>query len=147
YPHYASSLEGVSSVYLMRLPVDFGESRSFALFFFRLSLPNWLVRVTNPLLRPVIRKFMLRPFLEQDIEMMESEQRQYDRSPDRCVEINPAIIALQRVMVRQYEQAIATEQVSQIATEPGPLPSAVTPNGREAAISGPLPPSGDGVGS
>ncbi|MEO0409132.1 MAG: Rieske (2Fe-2S) protein, partial [Cyanobacteria bacterium P01_A01_bin.135] len=46
YPHYASSLEGVSSVYLMRLPVDFGESRSFALFFFRLSLPNWLVRVT-----------------------------------------------------------------------------------------------------
>lgn len=109
YPHYASSLEGVSSVYLMRLPVGLQESRSFALFFFRLSLPNWLVRATNPLLRPIIRKFMLRPFLEQDIEMMESEQRQYDRSPERCVEINPAIIALQRVMRRQHEQAIAAD--------------------------------------
>jgi len=104
YPHYASSLEGVSSVYLMRLPVDLDESRSFALFFFRLRLPKWLIKATYPVLSRAIRRFMLRPFLAQDIEMMESEQRQYNRRPERCVEINPAIIALQRVMVRQYEK-------------------------------------------
>ncbi|MGB3615382.1 MAG: aromatic ring-hydroxylating dioxygenase subunit alpha [Elainellaceae cyanobacterium] len=104
YPHYASSLEGVSSVYLMRLPVGPAESRSFALFFFRLKLPQWLIKVTYPVLSRVIRRFMLQPFLAQDIEMMESEQRQYNRRPERYVEINPAIIALQRVMVRQYEK-------------------------------------------
>lgn len=105
YPHYASSLEGVSSVYLMRLPVGLTESRSFALFFFKLNLPKWLIRTLRPTLSTVIQRFMLRKFLDQDIEMMESEQRQYSSDPKRkFVEINPAIIALQRVIVRQYEQ-------------------------------------------
>ncbi|NEQ96102.1 MAG: aromatic ring-hydroxylating dioxygenase subunit alpha [Cyanothece sp. SIO2G6] len=104
YPHYASSLEGVSSVYLMRLPVGLQESRSFALFFFRLGLPRWAVRLLNPLLKVVVPRLMLQPFLNQDIEMMESEQRQYSSNPSqRYTEINPAIIALQRVIVRQYE--------------------------------------------
>ncbi|MEB3356459.1 MAG: aromatic ring-hydroxylating dioxygenase subunit alpha [Synechococcales bacterium] len=107
YPHYASSLEGVSSVYLMRLPVGPGESRSFALFFFKLGIPMGLVKPIKPLLQWVVRRFMLQKFLNQDIEMMESEQRQYaaqTRQP--LVEINPAIIALQRVIVRQYEQFV-----------------------------------------
>ncbi len=107
YPHYASSLEGISSVYLMRLPVDSDESRSFALFFFRLRLPRRLMKFTYPVLSRIVRRFMLRPFLAQDVEMMESEQRQYVRQPERYVEINPAIIALQRVMVRQYERFVA----------------------------------------
>ncbi|MGF1495200.1 MAG: Rieske 2Fe-2S domain-containing protein [Elainellaceae cyanobacterium] len=105
YPHYASSLEGVSSVYLMRLPVGPQESHSFALFFFKLGLPMGLIKPVKPLLQWVIQRFMLQKFLNQDIEMMESEQRQYGAQPRRpLVEINPAIIALQRVIVRQYEQ-------------------------------------------
>ena len=107
YPHYASSLQGVSSVYLMRLPVGLQESRSFALFFFKLGLPKWLVRPLNPLLKRIVPRFMLQPFLNQDIEMMESEQRQYAKDPtQKYVEINPAIIALQRVIVRQYENFV-----------------------------------------
>ncbi len=44
-------------------------------------------------------------FLAQDIEMMENEQRTYLANPQRhYVEINPAIVALQRVIIRQYEQ-------------------------------------------
>lgn len=44
-------------------------------------------------------------FLAQDIEMMESEQSQYLANPKRrYVEINPAIIAVQRLIVRQYER-------------------------------------------
>lgn len=113
YPHYASSLEGVSSVYLMRLPVGLTESRSFALFFFKLHLPKWLIRSIRPLLSTVVQRFMLRKFLDQDIEMMESEQRIYSHNPEqRFVEINPAIIALQRVIVRQYEQFVQQSKQS-----------------------------------
>lgn len=117
YPHYKSTLQGVSSVYLMRLPVDVAESRSFALFFFRVNLPSWLIQPIKPALSWVIQRFMLRPFLNQDIEMMESEQAVYLDNPSRrYVETNPAIIALQRLMVRQYEQFM--QQSSQLSGSP-----------------------------
>lgn len=113
YPHYASRLEGVSSVYLMRLPVDRDESRSFAMFFFKVRLPQWFIRPLRPTVQWAIQKFMLRPFLNQDIEMMESEQRKYRAEPNRrFIEINPAILALQRLIVRQYEQYVQQSSLS-----------------------------------
>ena len=131
YPHYASSLQGVSSVYLMRLPVGLEESRSFALFFFKLGLPTWLVKPLNPLLKRIVPRLMLQPFLNQDIGMMESEQRQYAKDPgQKYIEINPAIIALQRVIVRQYENFVQqSSQSSEKSLHPtehdssGPRPS------------------------
>lgn len=105
YPHYQSSLQGVSALYLMRLPVSAVESRSFALFFFKIRLPQWLLKPLEPLLQRVLEQFVLMKFLAQDIEMMESEQQQYLTNPKRrYVEINPAIIAVQRLIVRQYER-------------------------------------------
>lgn len=105
YPNYFTSLEGISSLYLMRSPVDPQESRSFALFFFRVQLPQGLLNWVRPVLVPVLQRFVLNRFLAQDIEMMESEQRTYNENPTRrYLEINPAIIALQRFTVRQYEQ-------------------------------------------
>jgi hypothetical protein len=57
------------------------------------------------LLSSVIQRFVLNKFIAQDIEMIESEQRNYLANPQRrYVEINPAIIALQRLIIRQYEQ-------------------------------------------
>ncbi len=107
YPHYYSSLQGVSSLYLMRLPVGLNESRSFALFFFKVRLPKLILQFLKPLLEPVIQRFVLNKFLAQDIEMIESEQRNYSANPQRrYVEINPAIIAIQRLIVRQYEQFV-----------------------------------------
>ncbi|HIK27124.1 MAG: aromatic ring-hydroxylating dioxygenase subunit alpha [Oscillatoriaceae bacterium SKW80] len=104
YPHYYSSLEGVSSLYLMRLPVGPTESRSFALFFFKLPLPQWLLNPLKPVLSKILERFVLRRFLAQDIEMIESEQRSYLANRERrYVEINPAIIALQRLIMRQYD--------------------------------------------
>lgn len=105
YPHYQSNLQGISALYLMRLPVSPVESRSFALFFFRVRLPQWLLKRVEPILQAVLERFVLMKFLAQDIEMMESEQRQYLADPKRrYVEINPAIIAVQRLIVRQYER-------------------------------------------
>lgn len=105
YPHYYSSLQGISSLYLMRLPVGLHESRSFALFFFKVRLPGWILKPLKPLLEVVIQRFVLNKFLAQDIEMIESEQQNYLANPQRrYVEINPAIIAIQRLTVQQYEQ-------------------------------------------
>ena len=105
YPHYYSFLEGVSTLYLMRLPVDKTESRSFALFFLKIRLPKWLRKRFEPILQTLLERFVFMRFLKQDIEMMESEQQTYLANPQRrYVEINPAIIAIERLIIRQYEQ-------------------------------------------
>lgn len=105
YPHYETDLEGVSSLYLMRLPVSPTKSRSFALFFLKIRLPQWLLKRLEPILQPLLRHFVFMRFLGQDIEMMESEQQTYLANQERrYVEINPAIIAVERLIIRQYEQ-------------------------------------------
>jgi len=105
YPHYYSTLEDISALYLMRLPVSPVESRSFALFFFRLPVPNWVLNPLKPTVRFILSRFVLDRFLAQDIQMMESEQRHYLVDPQRrYVEVNPAIIALQRLIMRQFEK-------------------------------------------
>lgn len=117
YPHYHSSMEGVSSLYLMRLPVGLKETRSFSMLFLRLPFPRWLVDPIRKPLMPLIRKHFFMPFLMQDVEMMESEQLNYSRDAQRrYVEINPAIIALQRVILRQYTQF---KQQLGVAPRPG----------------------------
>lgn len=105
YPHYQTNLQGVSSLYLMRLPVGATASRSFAFFFLKIRLPQWFLRRVEPILQTLLRHFVFMRFLNQDIEMMESEQQTYLKNPQRrYVEINPAIIAIERLIIRQYEQ-------------------------------------------
>lgn len=114
YPHYYTSLEGVSSLYLMRLPVSPTKSRSFALFFFKVRLPLWILKPLKPLLQAILSRFVLPKFLAQDVEMIESEQQTYLANPQRrYVEINPAIIAIQRLIIRQYEQFMQKSSQSQ----------------------------------
>jgi renierapurpurin 18,18'-hydroxylase len=115
YPHYHSTLEGVSSLHLMRLPVGLNETRSFSLLFLQIRLPKWLLKPFKTLIAPVIRHYLFMPFLEQDVGMMESEQRNYGANPDRrYVEVNPAIIALQRLIVRQFvQQSSPSESLNQ----------------------------------
>lgn len=123
YPHYHSSMEGVSSLYLMRLPVAPQETRSFSMLFLRLPFPGWLIRPLYRWLMPLVREFLFMPFLRQDVEMMESEQRTYGANPRRrYVEVNPAIIALQRLIVRQYEQFMqqSSQQLSQRSGQVNP---------------------------
>jgi nitrite reductase/ring-hydroxylating ferredoxin subunit len=115
YPHYHSTMEGVSSLYLMRLPVGLDQTRSFSMLFLpKIRLPKWLLRAIKPILVPLVLHFLFMPFLEQDVGMMESEQRTYQKnSSRRYVEVNPAIIALQRVILRQHEQFVQQSSQSQ----------------------------------
>jgi hypothetical protein len=91
----------------MRLPVGLAESRSFSIFFLKIRLPKWLRKRIEPLLQTILSRFVFMRFLEQDIEMMQSEQQTYLKNPQRrYVEINPAIIAVERLIMRQYEQFV-----------------------------------------
>ena len=132
YPHYATSLESVSSLYLMRLPMGPAETKSFSLMFLKLPLPQWLL---NSSLARVLEKLILNSiflkFLHQDVEMMESEQRNYSIDPHRnYVEVNPAIIALQRVIVGQYERLEGSHSSSsEVSKESSIQPSQEVSNG------------------
>ncbi|MBR8834260.1 MAG: aromatic ring-hydroxylating dioxygenase subunit alpha [Stigonema ocellatum SAG 48.90 = DSM 106950] len=105
YPHFYSFLQGISTLYLMRLPIGLTETHSIAFFFFKIRLPQLILRLLQPLLQLILQRFVLLRFLAQDIEMVESEQRTISANPQRrFVEINPAIIAVQRLAIQQYEQ-------------------------------------------
>jgi renierapurpurin 18,18'-hydroxylase len=111
YPNYVNRLEGVSSLYLMRLPVGKTESRSFAMLFLQVRVPKLLLNVLRPVLQPLILNLLFLRFLHQDIEMIESEQENYLKNPTRrYVEVNPAIIAVQRLIVRQYEKYVRSQE-------------------------------------
>ncbi len=110
YPNYINTLEGVSSLYLMRLPVGKTESRSFAMLFLKIRVPKLLLNLLRPVLQPVILNLLFLPFLRQDIEMIESEQENYLKNPTRrYVEVNPAIIAAQRLITKQYEKYLQSQ--------------------------------------
>lgn len=105
YPNYVNTLQGISSLYLMRLPIAPQESRSFTFLFLKVRLPQALVNLLRPVLQPIILNLLFLRFLRQDIEMIESEQENYLKDPQRrYVEVNPAIIAVQRLIVRKYEE-------------------------------------------
>jgi renierapurpurin 18,18'-hydroxylase len=104
YPHYNSTLEGVSSIYLMRLPVGPLETKSFSMLFLKVRITQWILKPFRKQVSLLIWNLLLKNFLDQDLEMIESEQKTYLANPyRRYVEVNPAIIALQRVIFRQYE--------------------------------------------
>jgi len=114
YPHYCNAMEGVSSLYLMRLPIGPEKTTSFALLFLnQVRLPQWFLKLIKPLIVVFVRRFLFRPLSKQDIAIMESQWRTYQAHPNRrYVEVNPAVVSLQRVMLRQYELFIQRSVLS-----------------------------------
>ena len=120
YPHYHSTLEDVSSLYLMRLPVGPAKTRSFSLLFLKLPILGALPKKPRSLLAKTICNLVFMRFLRQDVVMMVDEQQAFEENPQRrYVEINPAIIALQRVIVRQYEQFMQQSSQATLANSHG----------------------------
>ncbi len=120
YPHYQNHMGELSSLYLMRLPVGPNETRSFSLMFLKPGIPSRLWRPYKEVLARLLWRFVLKRFLDQDKEMIESEQATYDADPQAPrLEINPAIMALRRVIYEQFQQyrsmseAMPEEQMTQ----------------------------------
>jgi renierapurpurin 18,18'-hydroxylase len=108
YPNYINTLKGSSFLYLMRLPIAADRSRSFSLLCVKVRMPRWFLNPLRTLLEPVIREQFFMRFLRQDIAMIESEFAHYQKDPQqRYVEVNPAIVAVQRLMIRQYDRSVA----------------------------------------
>lgn len=110
YPHCRNSFPGKSNYYFMRQPVGPDETRSFSLLCLKVRLPKWLVRLIRRPLSYVFWRFLVKPFLDQDVDVMESEQRNYHRDPNRqYVEINPVIAAAQRLTLEQAEMSASDD--------------------------------------
>jgi renierapurpurin 18,18'-hydroxylase len=136
YPHYINTLQGISYLYLMRLPIGPDRSRSFSMLFVKLRLPKRIVDPLRPVLEPLIRNLLFLRFLHQDIDMIESEFGHYQKDPQRrYVEVNPAIIAVQRLMMRQYNQAQVLPVKPSEPTQNGAVSMVVTAPTAEIAIA------------
>ena len=108
YPHCRNTMPGKSNYYFMRQPEGEQKTRSYALLCIKIRLPAWLVRMTRRMLSKVLARFLVKPFLDQDIEVMESEQRNAIKNQDqRFVEINPVIAAAQLLTVKKYDAFVA----------------------------------------
>lgn len=118
YPHYQNRMGELSSLYLMRLPVSLNETRSFSLMFLKPSIPSKFWQPYQETLAALLWRLVLKRFLDQDKEMIESEQQTYNSEPEaRRVEINPAILALRRVIVEQYEHYCSTTEAPALSGE------------------------------
>ena len=110
YPHCRNQLQGKSSYYFMRQPEGPESTRSYALLCLKIRLPGWLVKCMRKPLSRILSRFLVKPFLDQDIEVMESEQMNFCRDPHRRqVEINPVIVAAQALTVKQYDSYLESE--------------------------------------
>ncbi len=111
YPHCRNTMPGKSNYYFMRQPVGPTETHSFSMLCLKVKLPRILVKLIRKPLSLIFWRFLVKPFLDQDIEVMESEQRNFYRNPNRHhVEINPVIAAAQKLTVEQYDRYASTDK-------------------------------------
>lgn len=105
YPHCRNTMPGKSNYYFMRQPIGPNETRSYSMLCLKVRLPKLVVNLIRKPLSLIFWRFLVKPFLDQDIEVMESEQRNFHRDPHRrYMEINPVIAAAQKLTLEQYEQ-------------------------------------------
>ena len=74
------------------------------MFFTKTRIPKFLAPL-KPVISYALNRFLLKKIIQQDIEMNEYEQRTYELDhAHRNIEVNPAVLAMQRLIVRQVEE-------------------------------------------
>lgn len=111
YPHWLSSLGEDFRLYGLICPCGPRHTKAFLVHFASLEsfrTLNAMPKVLRRWIRSRFRnttKFLLDRLVEQDIVMLEEEQRAFDRNPDRLpVEPNPSLIAVQRLIRSQEKE-------------------------------------------
>jgi nitrite reductase/ring-hydroxylating ferredoxin subunit len=116
YPYQWSNTEEFVKHWLFLLPEDERTTRVFFLFYYRdFKVPFLPLKVPQKLMSPLIRfghQFMVRPLFNEDGWAVSKEQEGYEQHWDApLAEVNPQVLAYQRLTVRKWEQYLASEGV------------------------------------
>ena len=110
YPHWSSSLASDFRLYCLLCPISLTHTRAYLIHFTSLESFSGLHQFPHRF-RSLIKglffnsaKILLDRLIAQDVQMIEEEQRAYTRQPERkIVELNPALVAVQRLITAQAD--------------------------------------------
>jgi len=119
YPYQWSNTEEFVKHWLFVLPQDERTTRVFFLFYYRdFKVPFLPFKMPQKLMTPLIRlghEYMVRPLFNEDGWAVKKEQEAYERHWDAPVaEVNPQVMAYQRLTVRKWEQYLEREGLRDI---------------------------------
>jgi phenylpropionate dioxygenase-like ring-hydroxylating dioxygenase large terminal subunit len=117
YPYQWSNTEEFVKHWLFLLPIDERTTRVFFLFYYRdFKVPLLPLKMPQRLMTPMIKlghQYMVRPLFDEDGWAVQREQEAFEKHWDAPVaEVNPQVMAFQRLTVRKWEEYLATQNVS-----------------------------------
>jgi phenylpropionate dioxygenase-like ring-hydroxylating dioxygenase large terminal subunit len=122
YPYQWSNTGDRIKHWCFLLPIDERTTRVFFLFYFdAVKIPFTQLRIPRALMVPFLRltnRFLIVPLLNEDRVAVEAEQNAYEAFPDApFIEFNPAVIMLQKLIARRWEEYLAASSVPAATTD------------------------------
>lgn len=119
YPYQWSNTEEFVKHWLFLLPIDERTTRVFFLFYYRdFKLPLLPFKVPERLMTPLIRlghQLLVRPLFDEDGWAVQREQEGFEAYWDApLAEVNPQVLAYQRLTVRKWEAYLASQGLQDI---------------------------------
>ena len=119
YPYQWSNTEDFVRHWLFLLPIDERTTRVFFLFYYRdFKVPFLPLKVPERLMTPLLKlghKYLVRPLFDEDGWAVAREQEGYDRHwAAPLAEVNPQVLAYQRLTVRKWEAYLEQAQRAQL---------------------------------
>jgi nitrite reductase/ring-hydroxylating ferredoxin subunit len=117
YPYQWSNTGGSIKHWCFVLPIDERTTRVFFLFYFDgLKIPLTPFRIPRPVMTPFLKianYVLIRPLLSEDGVAVEAEQEAYESSAGApFIEFNPAVNMFQKLIVRRWEDYLASQSGS-----------------------------------
>ena len=125
YPYQWSNTEDFVKHWLFLLPIDERTTRVFFLFYYRdFKVPFLPLKVPERLMTPLLKlghKYLVRPLFDEDGWAVAREQEAYDEHwAAPLAEVNPQVLAYQRLTVRKWEAYLAEQKLTQIKKKKAP---------------------------
>jgi 4beta-methylsterol monooxygenase len=122
YPYQWSNTGDRIKHWCFLLPVDERTTRVFFLFYFdALKIPFTPFRIPRALMMPFLRlanRLLIVPLLSQDGVVVVAEQEAYEISAGApFVEFNPAVPMFQKLIVRRWEEYLASQSAPPATTD------------------------------
>jgi nitrite reductase/ring-hydroxylating ferredoxin subunit len=119
YPYQWSNTEEFVKHWLFVWPESETSTRVFFLFYYRdFKVPFLPLKMPQKLMLPMIKfghQFMVRPLFNEDGWAVAREQEAFQKHWDAPVaEVNPQVMAYQKLTVRKWEEYLASRDVKQI---------------------------------